>query len=144
MIEFKKKSWRLEQVSVWTYQSLIRLINWRLKWAKIQNSFWLLLRLVSFTLKPATFEDVYLPPVANEASGGRTLNNNQLYKIEQLFYTNHQFFLEENNSIFKCSKKYSKKSKSLPILGICIWKTLEGNNFFIFVNLREDRYIIMV
>ena len=39
-------------------------------------------------LKPAAFEDVYLPPVESEAIGGRILNINKLHNIEQLVNTN--------------------------------------------------------
>ena len=39
-------------------------------------------------LKPAAFEDVYLPPVESEAIGGRILNINKLHNIEKLVNTN--------------------------------------------------------
>ena len=49
-------------------------------------------RLGSLTLKQVCFEDVYLPPVASEASGGCILNTKQLHYLEQLLNTNQQFF----------------------------------------------------
>ena len=58
-------------------------------------------RLGSITLKPAAFEDVYLPPVAIKASGGRILNTNQLHNKEQVVNTNQQLFFLNDIAPFK-------------------------------------------
>ena len=55
--------------------------------AKFQNFSCTLSTLGFLTLKPAAFEDVYLPPVASEASEGRMLNSNQLQNVKQLLNT---------------------------------------------------------
>ena len=47
----------------------------------------------SLTLKPAAFKDLYLPPVASEASGVLIHNTNQLHNTnKKLLNTNQQLF----------------------------------------------------
>ena len=50
------------------------------------------LRLIALPLKLAAIEDIYLPPVVNEANKGRILNTNQLHNVEQRLNTNHFFY----------------------------------------------------
>ena len=45
------------------------------------------LRLGFVTLQPVAFDNIYLPPVAKEASRERILNTNELYNIKQLLNT---------------------------------------------------------
>ena len=52
-------------------------------------------RLSSVTLKPAAFEDVYIPSVTNKASGGHILNTDQLPNFEQYLNTNKQLFFKK-------------------------------------------------
>ena len=95
----------------------------------------------TLTLKPASFEVVYLDPVAINVSGERILITNQLLNIEQLLNTNAHFF-KENNSIYNFPIDNRINSELPPILNTCNSKTLEGN-IFIFINLHKERYIIV-
>ena len=71
-----------------------------LRQAKIQKNFCSPSRLGYLTLKPATFEDVYQPLVANEASRGHILNTNQLHNNLQSLNINRPLFIVKKNLIY--------------------------------------------
>ena len=104
------------------------------KWSKTQNYFSSSSRLGSLTLNPTTFKNLYLSTVASEASGGRILSVNQLHNFKKSPFINQQYF---------SVKKKNRWNSEIRQSSIHIFKkSLEENNFF-FLNLLEEKYIIV-
>ena len=113
-----------------------------LGFTETQNCFCSLSRVSSITLKPSTFEDVYLNPGGTEASGSRILSNNQLHNIQQLINTHQHLFLKENKQFYNFSIRNRENSELPPILSTCFPKTLDGNNFFFSFNQMTRNFVL--